>query len=162
MALSKISNGGVATSGLPTGTVLQVVNAKITSAQGTGSTNQAWVATSLTATITPTSATSDILIIGNLPMFNANNTLHANASVFRGTVASGTNLGHSTYGFSGGYANAATVKNNIVINYLDDPSTASAVTYTVAIYNSLATGGTAAWLAVNSETSTLTLMEIRG
>ena len=74
-------------------------------------------------------------------------------------TVSGTNLGHSSFGFGSSYASGDLVKNNIIANYLDSPSTTSATTYTVGIKSESA--GTTI-ISVNGETSTITLMEIAG
>jgi len=91
-------------------------------------------------------------------MYNGTTGMHAVATVFRGTV-SGTNLGHSSYGFGTSYASGDLTKNNISANYLDSPSTTSATTYTVGI-RSEPSGTTI--ISVNNEMSVLTLMEIAG
>ena len=145
----KTTNNGVY---IP-GHVLQVVSA---TGIGVSTTSTSFVTSNLTATITPSSTSSKILILLNAAMYNGTTGIHAVATVFRGTV-SGTNLGHSSFGFGTSYADNALTKNNISANYLDSPSTTSATTYTVGIKSQSA--GTTV-ISVNNETSTLTLMEI--
>lgn len=64
MALSKITNGGVATSGLPTGTILQVKQTlfKGQFANSVTTNGHEEVVTGLNCTITPTSASNKILV----------------------------------------------------------------------------------------------------
>jgi len=146
----KTTNNGVY---IP-GHVLQVVSAS--TGNNVSTTSTSFVTSNLTATITPSSTSSKILILLNAAMYNSTNSVHAVATVFRGTV-SGTNLGHSDAGFGTSYADNALTKNNISANYLDSPSTTSATTYTVGIKT--INSGTAIF-SVNGETSVLTLMEI--
>ena len=147
----KTTNNGVY---IP-GHVLQVVSA---TGIGLSTTSTSFVTSNLTATITPSSTSSKILILLNAAMYNSTTGIHSVATVFRGTV-SGTNLGHSSFGFGSSYASGDLVKNNIIANYLDTPSATSATTYTVGIKSESA--GTTI-ISVNGETSTITLMEIAG
>lgn len=146
----KTTNNGVY---IP-GHVLQVVSAS--TGNNVSTTSTSFVTANLTATITPSSTSSKILILLNAAMYNATTGIHSVATVFRGTV-SGTNLGHSSFGFGSSYASGDLTKNNISANYLDSPSTTSATTYTVGIRSD---GSGTTVLSVNGETSTLTLMEI--
>ena len=150
MALTKIRDAG-----LPAGSVLQVVNATLTSAAST--TSSTFQNTSLTASITPSSTSSKILIIASASMYTSNSATQGAATVFRGN-ASGTNLGHSVYGFGAAQSGAGTVKNNVAVNYLDSPATASSQTYTVCIAST--DNSNTINININGETSTLTLMEI--
>jgi hypothetical protein len=147
----KTTNNGVY---IP-GHVLQVVSA---TGIGLSTTSTSFVTSNLTATITPSSTSSKILILLNAAMYNSSTGIHSVVTVFRGTV-SGTNLGHSSFGFGSSYASGDLTKNNISANYLDSPSTTSATTYTVGIKSESA--GTTI-ISVNGETSTITLMEIAG
>ena len=163
MALTRINNQALVNltfekARMPSGSILQVVNAKTnTPAAETGS---SFDDISFSASITPTSTSSKILILGSLSMYHDSSNMQAAVTVFRGSVASGTNLGHSVYGFGASYVSTGAHKNDIGVNYLDSPSTTSATTYTVAIKNTGSSGN--AYLSVNGETSTITLMEIAG
>ena len=159
MALSKITNDGVATSGLPAGSVVQVVSTKYNTQQSTSSTT--YVDTTLTASITPSSASNKILVMVSGAMFNGSGTAHGVLTVFRGNSSTGTNLdpnGASGYGFGTAYGDTAAVKANVVGFVLDSPSTTSSTTYTVAIRRNGGSG--TIYLNVNSDTASLTLMEI--
>ena len=161
MALTRINNQAltnITSAGLPSGTVLQVVNNSITASEGT--TSSTFSDTSLTATITPTSTSSKILIITNISMYSYGSSNQASATVYRGTSSSGTNLGHSSYGFGASANSAGNGKGNISVSYLDSPATTSAQQYTVAI--AATDNSNNAYISINNDTSTITLMEIAG
>ena len=135
------------------GHVIQVVNNTATTSFNTTSTS--FVAYSpITSSITPSSTSNKILIIANIPAYSIAST-QCFATVYRGTI-SGTNLGASLSGFGGSYNNS---NNNIVVNYLDSPSTTSSQTYTVAVRSN---NGNTVYMPDNNATVTLTLMEIAG
>jgi hypothetical protein len=134
--------------------VLQVVQATLSTQASTTSTS--YVSTGLTATITPSSTSSEVLafVIGSV---SATAGLDAFYTIFRGDTTTGTNLGAANgfanfyhTGSGGGTASAA-------IDYLDSPATASAQVYTVAYKKTGA--GTIFWSTANT-TSTIILMEI--
>ena len=142
------------------GTVLQVVNATYQTQEST--TSSSWTATSLSASITPSSTNSKILVIFGAFMHSPNSTTAGLATVFRGTT-SGTNLGSSAvgdYGFGGPY-NGGTGGCRAVISasYLDSPSTTSSQLYTVAFRSE---SGSSVLFSASNAKSTLTLMEIVG
>jgi len=139
------------------GKVLQVVSA--TYSTSVSSTTTAWVTTGLTATITPSSASSKILILAHTGAGNAkNNDNNVGFTLFRGTVA-GTNLGNATAGMSLLYAaSTITIHGNQSFNYLDSPSTVSAQVYTLAM-KSLASGNTVI-SSLGGALSSITLMEV--
>ena len=144
------ASGGIAKASLPTGSVLQVVNATYSTGQNITSTS--FVNSLLTATITPTSVTSKILILFSLPLANpASGGVYA--SIFRGTV-SGTNLAGSA-GFSVIYA-LAVIQSISSGSYLDSPATTSSQTYTIGVRVSTGTGSYCA----SNDAGSITLMEI--
>jgi len=136
---------------LPTGSVLQVVTANLTTEQSTTSTS--FVTTTLAVTITPTSSSSKIFIIasGNLD----NNALNVQAfiTLFRGA----TNIGAGGNGMGNLYGNASRLIVPIAVNYLDSPATTSATTYTLYY---LSSAGTIIRLSQSGSQSTITCMEI--
>jgi len=157
MPISTISSAGLATGGIGrsnmyTGAVLQVVNATYSTQVTTTSTS--FVTTNLTASITPTSSSSKILILVSLPMYVSSASFSGIMTVFRGTT-SGTNLGDATWGFANIFNGAASSQS---CNYLDSPATTSSTTYTVAIRteNAAAT----VYSSPNGQKCTITLMEI--
>jgi len=139
---------------LPTGCVLQVVSANTASA--VSNTTQTNADSGLTATITPSSATSKILCIVNM------------AGLYNGFTAS---LGHQIQLIRGStnivqfarYTNFISSANQLFTqagtNFLDSPATTSATTYKVQFCKSDGTVGTVS-LQQNGDTSTITLMEI--
>jgi len=128
--------------------------------QGTLSTSfttssSSYISTGLTATITPTSASSTILVMYTGPMAAVSG-LDIFTTVFRGTVA-GTNLGN-TNGFSFSYNPAsATMGAHIAGIIIDSPATTSATTYTVAM--KVAGAGSGVFVS-NTGRASLTLIEV--
>jgi hypothetical protein len=137
------------------GKVLQVVNA-LTSTQVTSATNS-FVDTNLTATITPTSATSTILVIlfqNGLAKNAGSAETYGELQLLRGATALVKLESQFTY-------TNTTLQQNIGSSgttYLDSPATTSATTYKTQFKN-VGAGGS---LIVNasSSASTITLMEI--
>lgn len=155
-----VTAGGTSALQASSAKVLQVVNATYQTQEST--TSSSWTATSLSASITPSSTSSKILIFFGAFMHSPNNTTAGLATVFRGN-ASGTNLGSSAsgdYGFGGPY-NGGTGGCRAVISasYLDSPSTTSSQLYTVAFRSE---SGSSVLFSASNAKSTLTLMEIAG
>jgi hypothetical protein len=161
-----VTSAGVAVTGLskgslPTGSVLQVVQSVYTTGSSTSSIS--YIATGVAATITPTSATSKILVIVSAYHYVTNSGAYAaNTTIFRGTT-SGTNLGDGTYGFgyyTSGTSGTPILATRVEISYLDSPATTSATTYTYAarVNNAACSIATSAGTVVIP--STITLMEI--
>lgn len=139
---------------LPTGSVLQVVNATY-STEATNNTNT-YADTGLSASITPTSATSKILVLAN----NA-------VSKFGSDIQSGVHLNivrGSTqiiqFAVIVGYtATTGTTIHSAGIAYLDSPSTTSSTTYKMQFKNG---GANAAGVHAQESgaTASITLLEI--
>jgi len=139
------------------GKVLQVVSN--TYATNISTTSTSFVTTGLTATITPSAATSKIMVFINSPFRTTGSEGTAGyATVYRGTVA-GTNLGTAS-GFGQIYQYTTGEINDLPypISILDNPATTSATTYTFAIRSSSASLTVSTLLA--SSKGTITLMEI--
>jgi len=166
MPVSTIQNASLASgvpgkANLPTGSVLQVINATY-GTEVTVSTNSL-VDTGLTASITPTSASSKILVLVNM------------AGVAKDAGNAQTNLGFyllrgSTQIIQFEYTATYTATNtqnrvgSVSTSYLDSPATTSSTTYKVQ-FNSNGSYGTGAVQrgsggSGTSATSTITLMEI--
>ena len=149
-------SGISATNGLSapqTGSVLQVVNATY-STEVQSSTNT-FVDTGLTATITPKFSTSKILVLisqNGLQKSSSNTNIKVqllrNGSVIS-TLENGACYNAST---------SANYIGGISANYLDSPSTTSALTYKTQTCSANNTAIIS--VQVNSATSTITLMEI--
>lgn len=110
-----------------------VVYASTDTSTSTSSTS--YVDTALSATITPTSATSKILLMtSNQYLKGPNSITRVSLSLFRGNAATGTDLSTETYGFAQVYTPQDVYKEiNTAFMCVDSPATTSAQTYTVAI-----------------------------
>lgn len=137
------------------GKVLQVVNA--TYSTQTATTSTTYADTGLTATITPTSATSKILVLVN-QVGCSRYAGTSNAAMELRLLRDATQIiqferyfGFSTVEINGGASSTS---------YLDSPATTSATTYKTQL--KIGGGGTSGTFAVqaNSGTSTITLLEI--
>lgn len=142
---------------LPTGSVLQVVSASITGENATSSTT--FVTAYLAASITPTSATSKVLILVNGASFGVNGSAEGYFTIDR----SGTNLGNGNGGFGRVWNQAAgsvpiyTFVPGILM-YLDSPATTSSRTYTVQFRQT--NGAQQVYISGGNGTSSIVLMEI--
>ena len=157
---------------MPAGSVLQVVSTtKSDTFSATGGGNGAFFdITGLAVTITPTSATSKILIFVNLSCSSSNNQEHLNARVVRGAstlVGSGDAIGSRNQAmWAHGINNTGNNAKVFAAQYLDSPATTSATTYKVQGYNNTSTfylNRTLDWSDTNhysTGASTITVMEI--
>ena len=150
MPISKIESAG-----LGAGTVLQVVNAQTTTLAS--STAATWTDTGLTATITPKSATSKILVL-----VSQNGVSKLDAHTFAGINLLRNSTSIQTV--SGVGSTGTTAKNRgfgVPICYLDSPATTSATTYKTQFQNEAAVGTVYVQDSGSmSSYSTITLVEI--
>ena len=139
--------------------IVQVIQAaSITTA--TASTTS-WTSSTLTATITPTSASNRIMVICHSGVGYDTRATTGFFTLFRGTV-SGTNLGNGTNGMTALYPAASTTEwTNLALHYLDSPATTSATTYTLGMRCS-ATGIGTVSAQNNQSTGIMLLVEIKG
>jgi hypothetical protein len=140
------------------GKVLQVVNASTSTMVEVISTT--YTDSGLTATITPTSATSKILVIYNQSLFTTRATIQTSGSIrlLRGSTAIQT-LGE-IHAINVGGASSITMNSGSGSSYLDSPATTSATTYKTQInVNTLANNG-GSQAQANSTLSSITLIEI--
>jgi len=141
---------------LPTGSVLQVVQANNSTQYST--TSSTFAATGIAATITPTSATSKILAVVHVSdCTNAytNGSLLA-LKLYRASTAI------ISFGYYVGFNTGGILTTDVgtcSTSYLDSPATTSATTYTVYFASTNNTGSMYVNYATGS-TSTVTLMEI--
>ena len=137
---------------LPTGSVLQVVSA--TYSTFTTSTSATYADTGLTASITPTSSSSKILVIVNQNGVGKTGNQQVSIRLFRGStniVQMGEddgNTGTTTTNYFG----------SVSTSYLDSPATTSSTTYKTQFRTP--SGGSAAYVQLGSAVSTITLLEI--
>ena len=145
-------NGTLPSAQLPVGSVLQVVNAAITTQNSTSSST--FVATALTASITPKFSTSKILVLAN---FTFDNNASGGAGAFA-IYRNSTQLGDSTYGSGLFWGQSSRVQAPTNLSLLDSPATTSSTTYTV--YHKV-TGGSNIGFNIGAY-ATMTLLEIAG
>ena len=139
------------------GKILQVVHAVQTSEFSSNATSFVDV-TGSSASITPSSASSKVLVIVNgslsLPVG-----LIVDVTVFRGNAATGTNLGHSSFGFGRPRDDTSGTPGIQMISAvtLDSPATTSSVTYQLAMKCQTAT---TFYYGTSGSHATVTLMEV--
>jgi len=155
ISASSITTGTLPKAQLPTGSVLQVVNATYSTETTTSSTS--FVDTGLSGSITPLYSTSKILVIATINGTGKGAATQMAFKLLRGS----TSL--FNYESSAGYT--ASADSNYVgscgVEYLDSPSTTSSTTYKVQfksvsggiIYSQSSGAG-------DGSTSSITLMEI--
>ena len=118
---------GLKWSAAPSGKILQVVSGASTTL--VTSTSSTFITSGITATITPTSATSTILVIISTLVGKGNNT----SGLFR-LYRNGSSVKNLTdgVGYTGG-----TVQNLVpyAVNYVDSPASTSALTYALFFAN---------------------------
>ena len=134
--------------------VLQVVNTEYKLAVTT--TSSSYVTTNATATITPTSASSKVLVIASTCMQNSGASTAIRATMFRGTVA-GTNLATGATVAAGGYVFPAII-GTVSMCFLDSPATTSAQIYTLGF--ATGNGSVTATAQIDTTSALITLMEI--
>ena len=142
---TNISSGTLATARLPAGTVLQVVQSTQTTTT-TYSSAKTWTSMSsfLSASITPTSTSSKILILVQLgKVHNINGViirLTRGGSVISGAVgdSAGSRPSATTANVSG-FNGDANHSDGLNISFLDSPSTTSSTAYSFDAYSEAAT-----------------------
>jgi hypothetical protein len=167
------TTGTVITTGnIPTGSVLQVVSTTKTDTFTTSSTTDVEI-TGLSATITPTSATSKILVLVNIGASGTTTSdyglyfsLYRSASLITGSVGSSPGSRKACTSASRSSSDSRFQSTSII--YYDAPASTSSLTY--ACYMSIESGGgTAAINRSGADTniaafprtiSTITVMEI--
>jgi hypothetical protein len=147
------TTGVLTSAALPTGSVLQVVNATYSTQINT--TGATFIDTGLTASITPKFSTSKVLCIVNMVGVGKDTTnTWASFKLLRGSTTI------ITFEAQAGWTNSTGTNGvgGVSTNYLDSPATTSATTYKVQYANQIGTGNVYAQLA--NASSTITLMEI--
>jgi len=179
---AKIGNGavtsaklaGLTRSDMPTGSILQVKSATKTDKQDTASSTPQDI-TGLSVSITPTSASSDILVRcdinygGNVDVYGAFFVKRDAANMVVSTAGTGLQT-NSTFAVGGDSSNHQYKMNGVSHTYLDSPATTSAITYKVqfaSMSGSLDLTVNSPVITTNAAyiiggTSTITVMEIAG
>lgn len=156
--------GGVPTWAAPAGgKLLQVVQATTTTIMT--STSTTFADSNLSGTITPSSASSKVLVLvsQHLRIYRGSQFQNGSWQLLRGASAILTYSAASSQGFMGIEANGATDTTLVQVGnmtYLDSPATTSATTYKtqIAVANTASSGYMRA--QGDSVVSTITLMEI--
>jgi len=178
MPLTKLNNqslSAVTSAGLPSGTVLQVIQ-DIETAAGSETLNEGiFSAAILSATITPSSSSSKILVFCSLHLATGVQTAGAAALLKRGSTAIGLGdaFGSARQATGGGMGSGINNRliSNISMTVLDTPSTTSAITYTAHGSHGFTSSQALHWnreqrtvenASHSRVSSTLTLMEIAG
>jgi len=154
------TSGTVLTNGIntnfPAGSVLQVVQ----SIYGTQvlSTSATYADTGLTATITPSSTSNKILVLVTADGVYATGGA-STISTFQ-IVKNGSSLYEFGNGGNAGATSLTIVTGSCSVNYLDSPSTTSALTYKLQIKNKYATGTVG--VSTFDGKQSITLIEVKG
>ena len=121
--------------GLPSGSaggIIQLLQGSTNNRVETSS--QSFVATNLSASITPTRSDSKVFIMvsGDCNTNADDNEIYM--TIYR-SIGGGSfsDIGYSNYGFASARSNADRLHSAVSINYLDNPSTTSSVEYKVYI-----------------------------
>ena len=150
-----ITTAGVPASAMPAGSVLQVVQGTTTTE--VTSTSSSYIDTGLSATITPTSASSKILVIathGELAKSSGSSAARLAMRLVRGA----TNISNFASGLMYTSPSNDNDRVNASITYLDSPATTSATTYKTTAANPDASGSVN--IQNNSTMSTIVLIEV--
>jgi len=147
---------GVSATQQYSGRVLQVVSNTFSTATSTTSTS--YQASGLTLSITPTSATSKILITGAVPYDVYGGTSNqATLTLYKGA----TNLMTNGFAIIASGGSSEIQAGSMAVNFLDSPATTSSTTYTIYFRVAPTASGTpTARIFVDNYTGTLTAMEI--
>jgi len=154
MALILSGDTGGPASGMPTGSVIQTVQGTYSTQVNSSSTSL--VDTGLTATITPTSATSKILILISQAGLNngANNSTGINLQLIRNGISIYNFGKYSNYISTAVYLNAG-----VSGGYLDSPATTAPIVYKTQFLRQDGSGSVQ--VQAFGDTSTITLLEIK-
>ena len=158
--VSKVQTGAIEHGDLPSGSVLQVVQTTSTTETNTSAT-QTWVDVAATATITPTSAASKILVLHSAGGMSLAQDVSVSFQLLRGSTAVMVldRLGYSALN--------SWLPFPYSVNYVDSPNTTSATTYKFQVrinaagvirHNPTSAGTNVTPIA----SSTVILMEIQG
>lgn len=140
------------------GGILQVVSN--TSGNPVTTTGGTFVTSGITASITPTSSSSRILIFSSFPCTIESSSRQLTYTLYKNnTTDIAPNDGNQS-GFGQLFQDAGNLQGVCSVTFLDSPATTSSTTYTV--YFKLSSGSGSVGICQNSLTGTITLMEIAG
>jgi hypothetical protein len=162
LSASALSTGTLAAARLPAGSVLQVVSGETTTSTSTGSTTFV-DATNLNLSITPTSASSKILVLFSINITverQSTGSMQGFVRILRGAtdVLSLANfiLVQAGQGASSYVVNSS---QNMAM-FVDSPNTTSSTNYKAQIKSNTGDNAALVFVNANSGRSTMTLMEI--
>ena len=139
---------------MPTGSILQVVSA--TSTGNLSTTSTSYVASNLSATITPSSTSSKIYINMTGYIQQAAQQNHKYITIYRDSTDLGGSQGFGNwYSDTGGYTELF-----CGASHLDSPNTTSAVTYTIYVKNEV--NSSSMGFGHTGRKHAITLMEVQG
>ena len=149
-----VTAGGTSAVQASSSKILQVVSATYSTNVSTSSGTP--VTTGVTATITPTSANSKILINAVIEgsYNNANSATGTGFYIYK----NGSNLTGSYFTFTNYLGSATALIMSVPMTYLDSPATTSSTTY--AIFFARLSGSGSVVVQQNNDISSITLMEI--
>jgi hypothetical protein len=150
--IDKIAAGAIEFSDLPTGSVLQVVQA--TYSVSTSTSAAAWSDTGLSATITPKFSSSKILVIANQMGVRKINDTSVNFNLCR----NGSSINDFVTFVAGTSSSSEMGVGSCVFTFLDSPSSTSPVTYKTQFFSR--SGIATVSVQYLTATSTMTLLEI--
>jgi len=162
MAIIKPNNNTISAitalpAAIPTGKVIQIVNAH-TGTQATSNSTD-YADTGLTATITPSSTSNKILVLIDQSVGKQGHDTWSQIRVYRDTTEIGGAVAGRSIGYTGGSGNNY-VGTGFSNSFLDTPSSTSALVYKTQFNNTQASGTIR--VQVDSGQSYMTLMEIAG
>jgi hypothetical protein len=138
---------------LPTGSVLQVVQATTISSTTSSSTSYVAIA-NLTASITPSSSSSKVLILVNSHIYTSGANVESAITIYRNS----SDLSTGGTGFTDAYTGGSDLIVPFSMMYLDSPATTSSTTY--AAYFKRTQGTTSMVANLRGCLSSVILMEI--
>ena len=142
--------GALPDANAPSGSVIQVVNA--TSNTQVTTTSTSYVTTGLTASITPSSSTSKILVIATFQAYANSGGLSSYFTLYRN---SSEITSPEAFRME---AQSSAVATSCAISYLDSPATTSSTSYTV--YMKSQTSSLTTYINLSGDKASITLMEI--
>lgn len=165
--VSLVQNGVLTDANMPSGSVIQVVSYEWA---GTGSynTNNATVATGLTASITPTSAANKIIVFGRIASAGSNAYEGGGFTLYRNSTSLNTATGGGTFNISlpaiSPYSLGLTYDMLVVpFSFVDTPASTSSTTYTIYAFGVTGAYNVLINMGRNGSghaTSQITLMEV--
>ena len=140
-----------------TGKVLQVVQGSYSTTVSSSATG--WIDSGTSASITPSSTTSKILVIANLKAQGSTVTGQAGfgVQIQKDSTVVYTGSNKDVYKYGQGDSGTGNIRGRAIVQYLDTPATTSAITYKLYGDNAVSS---VLYMQDDGNTSYITLMEI--